>query len=468
MTVTYTTLVIGDGNHASLHIPDSVLAELGANRRAPLKVTINGHTYRSTATGVGGECRVVFPSRDRAVAGVKSGDIVTVTLELETGHREVIIPEELAAALQESGFRDVFESMPYSHRKEYVRWVEGLLGLGGAEPHRWSGDDHFSVEVMESPQELEAVLAHELGHFRHRHVAQRLVLLLALSLLGLALLGAASQWSGFYLGLGVQPNLMAPNDGLALALFALALPPALFLLSPLAVWWSRRQEFEADAFAASQADAPALASALVKLYTDNAATLTPDPWVVRFQYSHPPALQRLQAGLEDPAPPPVERLALVGSNADGAGQQQRRRRQEQQRLLRRRGTAALARAAKGSYFAGRPARWQARLVLDMARRTTPTTARKQMLLAAQRGDTLQTLATFAGPVAVLSGLDDQLCTPVQQQRMKAARRDALAQAWDRCGHMIPLEAPGRLALAVQHWLAQTPRLTPISSGVSTR
>lgn len=146
-----------------------------------------------------------------------------------------------------------------------------------------------------SPQELEAVLAHELGHFRHRHVAQRLVLLLALSLLGLALLGAASQWSGFYLGLGVQPNLIAPNDGLALALFALALPPALFLLSPLAAWWSRRQEFEADAFAASQADAPALASALVKLYTDNAATLTPDPWVVRFQYSHPPALQRLRA-----------------------------------------------------------------------------------------------------------------------------------------------------------------------------
>lgn len=146
-----------------------------------------------------------------------------------------------------------------------------------------------------SPQELEAVLAHELGHFRHRHVAQRLVLLLALSLLGLALLGAASQWSGFYLGLGVEPNLMAPNDGLALALFTLALPPALFLLSPLAAWWSRRQEFEADAFAASQADAPALASALVKLYTDNAATLTPDPWVVRFQYSHPPALQRLQA-----------------------------------------------------------------------------------------------------------------------------------------------------------------------------
>jgi STE24 endopeptidase len=150
------------------------------------------------------------------------------------------------------------------------------------------------------------VLAHELGHFRHRHVSQRLVLMLALSLLGLWLLGAASQWSGFYLGLGVQPNLLAPNDGLALALFSLALPSVLFLLTPLAAWWSRQQEFEADAFAASQADPSALASALVKLYTDNAATLTPDPWVVRFQYSHPPALQRLQAlGQLQPSPTPA-------------------------------------------------------------------------------------------------------------------------------------------------------------------
>jgi len=157
-----------------------------------------------------------------------------------------------------------------------------------------------------SPQEVEAVLAHELGHFRHRHVIQRLVLMLAMSLLGLWLLGAASQWSGFYLGLGVQPNLLAPNDGLALALFSLTLPTALFLLGPLAAWWSRRQEFQADAFAASQADPSALASALVKLHTDNAATLTPDPWVVRFQYSHPPAVQRLQAlGQLQPIPTPT-------------------------------------------------------------------------------------------------------------------------------------------------------------------
>jgi len=180
------------------------------------------------------------------------------------------------------------------------------------------------------------------------------------------------------------------------------------------------------------------------------------------------ALQRLQAGLAGPTPPPVERLALVGSNADGAGRQHWRRLQEQQRLLQRSGTAALAKAAKGQYFAGRPMRWQARLVLDMARRTPPTTARKQMRLAAQRGDALQALAAFPGPVAVLSGLDDRLCTPGQQQRMQAARRDALAQAWERCGHMIPLEAPGRLALAIQRWLAQTPRPIPISTGELTR
>ena len=153
-----------------------------------------------------------------------------------------------------------------------------------------------------TPGEVEAVLAHELGHYRYRHVTQRLVLMMALSLGGLALLGAASQWSGFYLGLGVQPNLMAPNDGLALALFSLTLPVAMFLLSPVGAWWSRRQEFQADAYAASQADRHQLASALVKLYTDNASTLTPDPWYARFHYSHPPVLERLRA-LDHPSAP---------------------------------------------------------------------------------------------------------------------------------------------------------------------
>lgn len=152
-----------------------------------------------------------------------------------------------------------------------------------------------------TPDEVEAVLAHELGHFRHHHVTQRLVLSLVASLIGLAVLGAASQWPAFYQGLGVGPNLQAPNDGLALALFSLVLPALLFGLTPAAAWWSRRQEFQADRYAAGQSDRQALASALVKLYTDNASTLTPDPWYVRFHYSHPPAVARLSALQAQPA-----------------------------------------------------------------------------------------------------------------------------------------------------------------------
>jgi bifunctional DNA-binding transcriptional regulator/antitoxin component of YhaV-PrlF toxin-antitoxin module len=123
MRTTYTTTVIGDGNHASIHVPDEVLAELGANRRAPLKVTIGGHTYRSTATAVNGECRVVFPQADRDAAGAKAGDIVMVELELETGHREVELPAELEAALTAAGLRDVFEALTYSKRREFARQV---------------------------------------------------------------------------------------------------------------------------------------------------------------------------------------------------------------------------------------------------------------------------------------------------------------------------------------------------------
>ena len=123
MRTTYTTTVIGDGNHASIHVPDEVLAELGANRRAPLKVTIGGHTYRSTATAVNGECRVVFPQTDRDAAGAKAGDTVMVELELETGHREVELPAELEVALIAAGLRDVFEALTYSRRREFARQV---------------------------------------------------------------------------------------------------------------------------------------------------------------------------------------------------------------------------------------------------------------------------------------------------------------------------------------------------------
>jgi STE24 endopeptidase len=146
-----------------------------------------------------------------------------------------------------------------------------------------------------TPGEVEAVLAHELGHYRQRHVLKRIGLIFALSLAALALLGwlAAQPW--FYVGLGVAPNMLAPNDALALLLFMLALPPFAFLLGPLAAWTSRRHEFEADAYAARAADGRDLASALLKLHADNAATLTPDPLYVRFYYSHPPASQRLAA-----------------------------------------------------------------------------------------------------------------------------------------------------------------------------
>lgn len=152
-----------------------------------------------------------------------------------------------------------------------------------------------------SPSEVEAVLAHELGHFRRRHIIKRMVLMLLALLVLLALLGWGSGQAAFYTGLGVSPNLQAPNDGLALVLFMLVMPTVLFLLSPVASAWSRRHEFEADAYAAEQADASALADALVKLHSDNAATLTPDPWYVRFHYSHPPALQRLMALRRAPA-----------------------------------------------------------------------------------------------------------------------------------------------------------------------
>ncbi|MBC7941151.1 MAG: M48 family metallopeptidase, partial [Chitinophagaceae bacterium] len=146
-----------------------------------------------------------------------------------------------------------------------------------------------------SPGEVEAVLAHELGHFKRRHVLKRMAGVFGLSLAGLALLGWLAGNSGFYAGLGVAPSLAAPNDALALILFMLVLPSFTFFISPLMAHFSRAHEFEADAYACAQADGRDLASALLKLHEDNAATLTPDPLYVRFYYSHPPASERLAA-----------------------------------------------------------------------------------------------------------------------------------------------------------------------------
>ena len=142
-----------------------------------------------------------------------------------------------------------------------------------------------------SGEEVEAVLAHELGHFKRRHVTKRVIASFAMSLAGLWLLGQLALQPWFYQGLGVTAS--QDREALALILFFLALPSFTFVLLPLASLLSRRHEFEADAFAASQASAPHLVSALVKLYEDNAATLTPDPLHSAFYDSHPPAAQRI-------------------------------------------------------------------------------------------------------------------------------------------------------------------------------
>jgi STE24 endopeptidase len=115
----------------------------------------------------------------------------------------------------------------------------------------------------------------------------------ALSLAGFAVLGWLSQQVWFYTGLGVRPNLGGSNDALALLLFMLAVPVFSFFVSPLFSGISRKHEFEADAYAMEHANGSELAAALLKLYEDNASTLTPDPVYVKFYYSHPPASERL-------------------------------------------------------------------------------------------------------------------------------------------------------------------------------
>ena len=148
-----------------------------------------------------------------------------------------------------------------------------------------------------APQEIEAVLAHELGHFKLRHIVKRIAVLFAVSLLFLALLGFLKEQMWFYQGLGVDPLVTpdgAGNDAMALILFMLVLPVFTFVLSPLMSISSRKHEFEADAFAATHTDARDLVSALVKMYEDNASTLTPDPLHSAFYDSHPPASVRIK------------------------------------------------------------------------------------------------------------------------------------------------------------------------------
>lgn len=137
--------------------------------------------------------------------------------------------------------------------------------------------------------EIEAVLAHELGHFKHHHVIKRIIMLFAMSFVGLALLGWLQQQTWFYQGLGVT----TPSNYIALMLFLLVSPVFLFILRPFMASYSRKNEFEADAYAAKHANAQYLIEALVKLYRDNASTLTPDPLHSAFYDSHPPASIRI-------------------------------------------------------------------------------------------------------------------------------------------------------------------------------
>ncbi len=142
------------------------------------------------------------------------------------------------------------------------------------------------------PEEVEAVLAHELGHFSHRHIVKRIVMIFAMTLLLLYALGQLMTTDWFFTGLGVS-HAAAHNTAMALILFFLTVPVFTFITTPLASLLSRRHEYEADRYAAAHASATDLVQALVKLYEDNAATLTPDPLHSLFYDSHPPAALRI-------------------------------------------------------------------------------------------------------------------------------------------------------------------------------
>ena len=142
-----------------------------------------------------------------------------------------------------------------------------------------------------SGKEIEAVLAHELGHFHHNHVKKRIILMFLVSFIGLYILGLLKESTWFYEGLGVSTM----TDANALLLFLLVSPLFVFFIRPVMAYYSRLNEFEADEYACKFAKAQDLKQSLVKLYRDNASTLTPDPLHSSFYDSHPPALLRIQA-----------------------------------------------------------------------------------------------------------------------------------------------------------------------------
>jgi len=144
------------------------------------------------------------------------------------------------------------------------------------------------LEGMED-QEVEAILAHELGHFHHKHIRKHMITSFAISLLGLALLGYLINQIWFFNGLGIE----SPSNHTALILFMLVMPVFSFFIAPISNALSRKHEFEADSFAAKHTNADDLVSSLVKLYRDNASTLTPDKLYSAFHDSHPSASIRI-------------------------------------------------------------------------------------------------------------------------------------------------------------------------------
>lgn len=144
-----------------------------------------------------------------------------------------------------------------------------------------------------TPNQIEAVLAHELGHFKRKHIAKRMILMVIISFVFLGILGFLKKQDWFYIGLGVMPSLTISNDALALILFMQTLPIFTFFFTPLFSISSRKHEFEADAFSAEYTNANDLITALVSMYKDNASTLTPDPLYSTFYDSHPNASDRI-------------------------------------------------------------------------------------------------------------------------------------------------------------------------------
>jgi STE24 endopeptidase len=202
---------------------------------------------------------------------------------------DAALRERIGALLKRTGFRDSgVYTMDGSRRSTHGNAY--FTGLGAAKRIVF----YDTLVQRLSPDEIEAVLAHELGHFRLRHVLKGMLIGLALSLAWLGLLAWLGTQPWFAASLGVQARPGLPGNGLLLVLFALFVPQLTFLFSPLRSAYSRRHEFEADAFAANHASPAALVRALVKLYQDNASTLTPDPVHSAFYDSHPPASIRIE------------------------------------------------------------------------------------------------------------------------------------------------------------------------------